>query len=303
MRRALIAAFACALLTLCAGARADFEFALLGDTPYGVSEEASFLDMLQEINRHDMAFVVHVGDFKNGLTSCGDPVFAQRQAMFNTSQHALIYIPGDNEWTDCHRLFAGGYEPLERLAALRARFFASNNSLGRAPLKLIRQSDNPAAPAYPEHMRWQHDGVLFATLNMPGGDNNQRMPQESAARTAAALSWLHEAFALARAQKLQAVVILMQANPFLQSGNVRRGYRELVDALARETAAFSGAVLLGHGDTHIYRVDHPLKHPESGKALENFTRAEVHGSPATNWLRVRVSQRDGRAQFSISAGR
>ena len=33
----------------------------------------------------------------------------------NSFASALIYTPGDNEWTDCHRLLAGAYDPLERL--------------------------------------------------------------------------------------------------------------------------------------------------------------------------------------------
>ena len=35
----------------------------------------------------------------------------------------MIYVPGDNEWTDCHRANNGGYDPLERLAFLRAMFY------------------------------------------------------------------------------------------------------------------------------------------------------------------------------------
>lgn len=290
-------------LAFCMSARADFTFALLGDAPYGGSEEAAFSAMLGDINRSDIAFAVHVGDFKNGWTSCSDAVFEQRRALFDSAKHAFIYIPGDNEWTDCSRLLAGRYDPLERLAALRKRFFSGGMSLGQAPLKLARQSDDAAAPFYPEHMRWQQDGILFVTLNFPGGNNNAGMPQESAERTAAALDWLRRSFAQARAQNAPGIVVLMQANPFLRSGNARRGYEPLLAALAHETAGFSGHVLLGHGDTHIHRIDHPLRDAQSGRVLENFTRAEVFGSPDVNWLRVQVRTTGGRAVFSISAGR
>jgi hypothetical protein len=290
-------------LLFSAAVRAEFTFALLGDTPYGASEEPSFNSMLQEINRNDVAFTVHVGDFKNGWTSCSDAVFEQRRALFDASQHAFIYIPGDNEWTDCSRLLAGRYDPLERLAALRVRFFSGPLSLGQSPLKLARQSDDPAAPPYPEHMRWQHNGILFVALNIPGSNNNLAMKQESNTRTAAALLWLQQSFALARTHKTPGIVVMMQANPFLPSGNARRGYDVLVSALAQETANFHGSVLLGHGDTHSYRVDRPLRDGHSGRVLENFTRAEVFGSPDVNWLRVRVSESSGRAVFTISAGR
>lgn len=297
------AALAALALIACTGAAADFSFALLGDTPYSASEETAFVAMLREIDREDVAFVVHVGDFKNGWTSCGDAVFDQRREMFDASRHAFFYVAGDNDWTDCARRLAGGYDPLERLAALRTRFFRGSASLGRTPLRLTRQSDDSAAPYYPEHMRWRHDGVVFVALNFPGGDNNARMPEESAARTTAALLWLQQSFTQAHQHGAQAVVVLMQANPFLRSGAPRRGYQTLLARLAQETAAFAGAVLLGHGDTHVQRIDQPLKHPETGKPLANFTRAEVFGSPQVNWLRVRVVENGGGAQFSISVGR
>jgi hypothetical protein len=300
--RLRVAVFALALFA-CSGAAADFSFALLGDTQYGVGEEIAFVDMLRDIDREELAFVVHVGDFKNGWTSCGDPVFAQRRAEFDASAHAFVYLPGDNEWTDCHRTFAGGYDPLERLAALRARFFGGVKSLGRAPLDLTRQSDNPAAPQFPEHMRWRHGSVVFVALNFPGGDNNARMPEESATRTAAALAWLQQTFAMARQQGARGIVVLTQANPFLHSGNPRRGYQTFLATLAQETSAYDGAVLFGHGDTHNYHVDQPLKDPHSGKVLANFTRAEVFGSPHVNWLRVRVVESGGRVQFEIKPGR
>ena len=299
-------ALALLVLLVCTTARGDFSFALLGDTPYGAGEEIAFINMLEEINRTEAAFVVHVGDFKNGWTSCGDAVFDQRRTLFEASHHPFIYIPGDNEWSDCSRLFAGGYEPLERLDALRQRFFRGTHSLGVNKLKLSRQSDTPAAPFYPEHMRWQVEDIQFVTLNIPGGNNNEAMPKESAERTAAAIDWLRQTFTLAHAQNSGGIVVMMQANPFLRSGHPRRGHEKLLAALAQETAGFDGSVLLGHGDTHVYRVDHPLKHPVSGKPLNNFTRAEVLGSPDVNWLRVsvsRVSESGGRIRFAISPGR
>ncbi len=298
--RAILAVVALAFSSCAA---ADFTFALLGDAPYSAAEETAFVDMLREIDREDIAFVVHVGDFKNGWTTCSDAVFDQRRELFNASRHAFVYIPGDNEWSDCARLLAGGYDPLERLAALRTRFFRGSTSLGQTPMALTRQSDRAGAPAYPEHMRWRRDHVMFVTLNLPGGDNNAGMPAESAARTAAALAWLQQAFAEARTEGLRGVVVLTQANPFSSSGGIRRSFAGFIAVLARETTNYAGAVLLGHGDTHIHRVDQPLKHPDNGSVLRNFTRAEVFGSPQVNWLRVRVTDDGTRSRFEVSAGR
>jgi len=259
--------------------------------------------MLREIDREDVEFVVHVGDFKNGWTSCGDPVFAQRKVMLSASRHPLIYLPGDNEWTDCWRLLAGAYDPLERLGRLREIFFSTGSSLGSRPLRLARQSDAGSAHAYPEHVRWTRGKVVFAGFNLPGGDNNLgRMPAEHTRRDAAAREWLKQAFALARRQKLDAVVVLIHANPFSLLGGVRRGYGDFIDLLASETHSFGGQVLLVHGDTHFHRIDQPLRIPGSEETLRNFTRLEVYGSPRVDWVRVRAWESDSGTQFEISPG-
>jgi len=60
--------------------------------------------------------------------------------------------------------------------------------------------------------------------------------------------------------------------------------------------------LLIHGDTHRYRLDRPMVHPGTGRPLHNFTRIEVFGSPAVNWVRVQVSRQNGKAGFSAMPG-
>jgi len=293
-----------ALMLLAAGAmRADFTFALLGDAPYWPDEETQFIDMLREINQQDVAFVVHVGDIKNGSSPCDDAVFLQRREMFAISRHPLIYLPGDNEWTDCWRLFAGSYDPLERLAKLREVFFNAPTSLGMTRIPLTRQSDTSSHP-YPEHVRWIRERVLFAGFNLPGGDNNlNRMPDEHAKRDRAAREWLNAAFALARSRELGAVVLLMQANPFTESLRPRRGFTAFLERVAAETANFAGPVLLVNGDTHHHRIDHPVQDPVRKAPLRNLTRVEVFGSPRVDWVRVRAVDTGGRVTFAFSPGR
>jgi hypothetical protein len=276
---------------------ADFTFAAFGDTPYTYDEEQRFPDLIAEINHQPLAFVVHVGDFKSATGRCSDEVFLQRRDWFNYFHHPLVFVPGDNEWTDCRRLLAGRYDPLERLDKLRALFFADERSLGQARLLLERQR------GYPEHARWRHENVLFMTLNAPGPHNNARaMPEEFRKRSAAQREWLEQAFDRARADGNRAVVILMQANPWVSPSSHYFGFRELLAAFAAEARRFSGAVLLVHGDTHRYRVDRPLRDPDTRATVANFTRVEVHGHPAMNWVRIRVTEQDGRVRFEASPG-
>jgi hypothetical protein len=164
-----------ALGVACAqGAAADFTFATLGDTPYSDEEEKQFIGMIAEINRAQPAFVLHVGDFKSSWSPCSDALFQLRREQFALFHSALIYTPGDNEWSDCWKPLGAARDPLERLQKLRKLFFADGYSLGQNRIALARQS-----AAYPEHARWAHQGILFATLNVPGGNNNMRMPRRA----------------------------------------------------------------------------------------------------------------------------
>jgi hypothetical protein len=258
-----------------------------------------FPDLLAEMGREELAFVVHVGDFKRAQEPCSDELFRQRRKWFDTVRHPFIFVPGDNEWSDCSGMRAGGYDPLERLAKLRELFAAGDESLGQRRITLARQSSD-----YPEHARWQHGGVLFVTLNVPGGANNAReMPEEFRSRSAAVTQWLEQSFDLARGAGLRAVVLFMQANPWAGPAGRYFGYRELLATLANETRGFDGEVLLVHGDTHRFRVDSPLQDPATGAPFANFTRVEVFGSPGMNWVRIRVTDSAGRIGFEVTPGK
>ena len=290
-----------AVVALCAAmsaTAADCTFAAFGDTPYSRDEEARFPDLIAELNREQLAFIVHVGDFKSANARCSDELFLQRRDWFNYFHHPLVFVPGDNEWTDCRRRFAGGYDPLERMRKLRELFFRDGHSLGQVRLTLERQPG-----AYPEHARWRHERLLFATLNVPGGANNARlMPEEYRVRNAAVIEWLADSFRRARNEALAGVVVIMHANPWAAPAGHYFGYRELLSALAREARAFPGSVLLVHGDTHRFRVDRPLRDLATREPVANLTRVEVHGHPAMNWVRIRVSEEGGRVTFDVSPG-
>jgi len=276
---------------------ASFTFAAFGDAPYAEAEEAPFVGIIAAMNREPLAFAIHVGDFKSGWSPCTDALFTQRREWFALSHHPLIYTPGDNEWTDCRRAWGAARDPVERLQQLRRIFFSDGYSLGQRKIALARQS-----AAYPEHARWEHGGVLFATLNVPGGDNNAGMPHESILRGKMIEAWIADTFRIARTQSRGAVVLAMQANPWSPGGGIRRNYSRTMTAVTSETQRFDGEVLLIHGDTHHHRIDKPLIDPQSRQPLRNFTRIEVFGSPVVNWVRITVKQENGRIRFEGTAG-
>ena len=263
-----------------------WRFAMIGDTPYSDSERRELPRMLDAIAESHVDFVVHVGDIKNGQSRCDDAVFKDRQQLFDGNPAPFIFVPGDNEWSDCGRVSNGAYDPLERLAALRRLFWEQPDSLGRKRIALERQPG-----AYSEHSRFRRGPVLFVTLNLPGDDNNygrrSEPRQEFLERNPVVLAWLQESFALARRDKLAGIVLLFQANPgfaHFSEGLPHRGFRDFLEALRQETLDFSGQVVAVHGDTHISRIDQPLR-DAGGKKIPNFTRVETFGYPLMGWTR------------------
>ncbi|MFZ2854582.1 MAG: metallophosphoesterase [Rhodocyclaceae bacterium] len=299
MKRLLLAT----LLLLTAAAHAEtWRFVLIGDTPYDNAERRALPHMFERIAAEQPAFIAHAGDIKSGSAPCSNTLFRDRHALFDAAAVPLIYVPGDNEWTDCSRIMAGGFDPLERLQKLREIFFAEPFSLGKNRLKVERQS-----AAYPEHQRWRLGPALFLTLNVPGGNNNYGRGfapgAEFLERNPLTVDWLRQGFATARREKSAAIVVIMQANPGFKhfaAGLAHSGFRELLETLREETQAFSGQVLLVHGDTHTQRIDHPLRHSQSKLPLANFTRVETFGNPFMGWTTVTIdSERPQRLRFAV----
>ena len=217
----------------------------------------------------------------------------------------MVYTPGDNEWTDCHRRSNGGYEPQERLQALRRLFFRPGLSLGARPMAVQSQADlMPEYGAFVENQRWLHQGVLFVTVHLVGSNNNMQPEvagalQEYALRDAANVAWIRAAFGQARSAGARALVLAMQANPLLGRNLFEdfpkgSGFRSSIgETLLPLAAASSLPVLLIHGDSHWYRMDQPFSYQR--QPLKQLTRLEVPGG--SDVLAWRVTVNLGSAQL------
>ncbi|MEW6690140.1 MAG: hypothetical protein AB1452_13740 [Pseudomonadota bacterium] len=243
--------------------------------PYS-QPQANLLDaMIDRINAEPLAFTVHVGDITSGRGPCDDEWLEARKRQFARFRHPFVLLPGDNDWTDCHR---SGFEPLERLNKWRSLFCVPVEKLS------IQRQDQ-----YCENVRWVAGNVVFVGLNVPGSNNNlTRDPLEHGERMRAVLAWLDEAEALARGR--DGLVVLLQANPFLEPRlGGANGYEALLGRLRRLGASMPGKAVLVHGDTHRFRDDEPLP---------GLRRVEVFGSPHVRWLRAR-RERGGAALFAV----
>jgi hypothetical protein len=238
----------------------------MGDTPYSENEARRLDSLIDDLNREPLAFVAHIGDITSGRGPCSDEWLEARKRQFVRLRAPLILLPGDNEWTDCHR---SGFDPLERLEKWRKLFCLSPSSA----FSFERQ-----AGEYCEHVRWRLGDTMFVALNVPGSNNNlgrtPAMDEEHERRMFAVFEWLDESIAAAESAGAAHVVVLMHADPFLR--NKRDGFERLRAVLAQHAKWLQGKLVLVHGDSHIHRDDRPL---------EGLRRIEVFGSPFVAWLR------------------
>lgn len=260
---------ACAAQTRVAG---DVRFALMGDTPYSDAEVARLDRLIDALNGEDLAFVVHVGDITSGQGPCTNDWFGERRAQFAKIRHPFVLLPGDNDWTDCHR---SGFSPTERLEYWRKLFCTRQPRLAME----VQRGE------YCEHVRWQARDALFVALNVQGTNNNlgrnAAMDAEYLARMKAVLAWIDDSERAFRAGGLKRMVLVMQANPFLKPRSGANGYESLLERVRRLVADNPGAVILVNGDTHTHRDDEPLA---------GLRRIEVWGSPVVSWLRGSISE-------------
>ena len=319
--------------------------AVYGDAPYGTSftDTAQLLAtpaFIESINADpDVALVLHVGDIHSGKQLCTEAYDRQVFDLWTAFEDPLVYTPGDNEWTDCHKAGEGGGtynattgqidfvldasgnavdyangDPIANLDLVRSIFFSHPGvTLGkRQPVLSQGQYFHPLHPSdgrYVENVMFTRSRVLFVTINLPGGSNNDTdvwygapvasaaQLQEAAARTGADLRWLELAFGVAKLAHLEGVVIQAQADMWdpEKGADHLAGFEPYVEAIARHTTAFGKPVLMLNGDSHVYLSHNPLSaadplnvmHP--GHDVPNFHRIVVHGSTTPlEWLKVTV---------------
>ena len=303
----------------------QFSFGVWGDMPYKkTGDDPKLPAVLASINQSDIAFSLYDGDIKDGSSQCTNDVYTDALQMFSNMVKPVVYIPGDNEWTDCHRLNNGGFDGLERLAHLRHVMYPTRNSLGQSTLALEHQG-KAAGDKYVENIRFSRGAVVFAGFNVPGSNNNviqnaKECTHKSARTTAqcdasnaeflerdaANVAWLEQTFQIARDQQARGMVVVFQADPGFDLPETEgtdesllpqfSGYRNFMAQLIQQTEGFKGQVMLVHGDTHFFKMDKPQYSPT--KLLPNLTRVQTFGSPSLHWVKVSVDA-DSEQVFTV----
>jgi hypothetical protein len=294
--------------------QAPLQLAIIGDSPYGADQIPDFPNLVAHVNADEkVRAVVHLGDIKNGSSRCDTSYFQTIAGYFAGFADPLLFTPGDNEWTDCHRANNGAYDPLERLAVLRATYFPEpGQALGGRNKRVLTQASVPGFETFVENQMWFESAVAFGLVHAVGSNNGRapwfgddttgtkfddpvRREAETSARIAAGVDWLERLFALAGAEGAAGVVVMMQADTW--TGGRRDGFTALIRKLAELTLAFGGPVLLLQGDSHVYKTDNPLAAGDAGYGITtpvpNLSRVVVEGSTTKEWLRLTVDPTGG----------
>ena len=287
----------------------SFEFALLGDNPYPPENVPRFEALISDVNLHsELEWVIHLGDILGpSLVTCSDEILRARFNLYQRFQAPFVFTPGDNDWFDCGREAAGGFDEYERLDFLRELFFPSPGvTTGGRAMEVHSQSNEAGFDEFVENAMWTKNNVVFSTVHLIGMTRPATDPARAERRMDAALDWISKTFALATELDSPGVFIATQADPWFFSGlpslirrtcpdclQPRGGLERLYPVLEEESLAFARPVVLAVGDTHVFRVDKPLYSSETGLLVENFTRVEPFGHPYVHWVRVRVDPDDG----------
>jgi hypothetical protein len=181
--------------------------AAYGDAPYGTtptdtSETDATPAFIANVNADpEVSLVMHVGDIHSGKQFCTEAYDRLIYDLWTSYQHPLVYTPGDNEWSDCHKVAEGGGaynkttgeisyvvangnpvdyargNPLANLNLVRSIFFAHPGYTLGDPKRVLSQAEafDPAHPSdaqFVENVMFEQSQTLFVAINLPGGSNN-----------------------------------------------------------------------------------------------------------------------------------
>jgi hypothetical protein len=235
-RRRSFALFAI-LCALAGGARADardedgHRFAIIG---HGFTDggEKRLRQALRDNDDNDVAFLVVTG-IKGANEPCTDKLYQKRRELIDDARRPVVVLPASSDWAEC-RNSAGRSDAIERLNRIRELFYGEPDTLGARKLALTRQSISPRFRSYAENAHWSVGKVLYATVNMPANNNHYLNEagrnSEYEDRLVANRFWLNRLFAIARRDKLEALVLFSEGDvkPLSQPTGLRALLRSAV---------------------------------------------------------------------------
>ncbi|TFW06900.1 hypothetical protein E4K72_09575 [Oxalobacteraceae bacterium OM1] len=230
---------------------APFAFAVVAHAP-ATGGEAGLREAIERTDADNLAFVV-VNGLKRGDEACADSVYVERSELLQQAKNGIIVSPAASDWVQCPpgtRTAANG-----RLNRLRELLFADDFSQGGSRLPLVRQSAVARFRGFPENARWEIGQVLFATVDLPAGNNHfvtaAGRNSEFEDRSVANRDWIHRLFVYAALRKMKVLVLFCDGDPMQPPPGVARdGYAEVRRQLTTRATKFNGKVVIVHAEPH-----------------------------------------------------
>lgn len=229
-----------------------FRFAAIGQP--AARDDATLERVLRQLASRKISFSVINGIRPSG-EGCSDAVFQRRVRLMSEAERPVVLSLAARDWAEC-RNEKGESVAQERLGFLRGTLFDPGHGQRTKRLPLTRQSSDVKFRSYPENVRWEQEGVLFATINLPSSNNHYLTEagrnHEFEDRLVANRQWLQRIFAHAKSRRKKSIVLFVDGNPLAlpprsaQAGR-RDGFLEVRKQLLALAARFPGKVLLVHG--------------------------------------------------------
>lgn len=240
---------------------------ILSDMPYSAKEKQMLQgpngNLYRLINQQKPSVVMHLGDLKNGQSSCTKALLSEHKALLDQVYPGkIIYTPGDNDWTDCDRSsLTQHFDELDSLDFLLKLMYQTSPFLTRNLAKVKSQ------PTQVENSLWINDRIAISTLHIVGTSNGRANVKQSSLHEAINkvdirdnlnLDWLNTI--ATHAKDFDALIIGFQADIY-QSAVIKSAACQLsptksCDAFARYRQAFDKLaqrikkpILISHGDT------------------------------------------------------
>ena len=250
------------------------QFGVIGHSFHNGGGEAKLKQAIADESESALAFVVTTG-IKGADEPCSDKLYEKRRELFDDAHRPMIVLPSASDWSECKNS-AGRSVAIERLNRLRELFYSAPTSLGTHKIPLTRLSASAKFRSYSENAHWQIGDVLYATVNLPANNNHYRPEagrnSEFEDRMVANRFWLNRLFAMARRERLDAIVLFSEGD---------------VKALTQPTGL---RALLGRSSSKQDGFDEPrrqiatLAQKYSGKVLLIDTDSARKGAePAIEW--------------------
>lgn len=229
----------------------DLSFVVISPSSQSTFDEGALHTAIEASDNDNLAFVV-VNGIKASSEPCNDTLYKHRKTILHGAKNGVIVSLTARDWASCKN--AGGKSAATaKLNVLRELLFSDELSLGGSKIPVVRQSTIARFRGFPENARWEIGEMMFATLNLPGNNNNYVSDagrnSEFEDRLVANRDWLRRIFMNAARRKLDGIVIFCDGNPLLETrrnSGSRDGYLEIRRELMSAAAKYSGKVLLVH---------------------------------------------------------